>query len=249
MPRLLGFPVSESCPLTRLKWRAPRGEVGGVGEALGVTHSPADERTIHRYEAFSDIVIGFALAELGSILILPRNGAGLFADPSWLIAFLLAFSAMCALWFFHHRMFESVFVPRTIPIILNFTWLAVVVLCAYSTQLIVRVGDVEVWRLYYTLFLLAYGLLALQYYVCVPLLAGKMSPELSEKTRRQTAFMTLWTVPFLACTIMVFTLPIGETQLPTGVVFTATAVVSGFLGRYYRKREKAPRAPEPSSAG
>ncbi len=215
-----------------------------------MTHSPADERTIHRYEAFSDIVIGFGLAELGSILVLPRSGEGLFADPTWLIAFLLAFAAICALWFFHHRMFGSVFVPRTVPIILNFAWLAVVVLCAYSTQLIVRLaGDIEVWRLYYTLFFLAYGILALQYYVCVPLLAGTISAELVRRARRQTAFMTLWTLPFLVCMILVFTLPVAETHLPTGIAFTATAVASSLLGRHYRKQEEARRALEASSTG
>jgi hypothetical protein len=63
----------------------------------------ADERTIHRYEAFSDIVIGFSLAELGSILVLPKSGESLFADPTWLVAFLLAFAVICALWFFSGR--------------------------------------------------------------------------------------------------------------------------------------------------
>ena len=210
----------------------------------------ADERTIHRYEAFSDIVIGFSLAELGSILVLPKSGESLFADPTWLVAFLLAFAVICALWFFHHRLFGSIFVPRTIPIILNFAWLAVVVLCAYSTQLIVRIpSDVSIWRFYYALFSLAYGILALQYYICLRLRGDAIPVELVRRARRQTVFMTLWTLPFFVCTMLVFTLPIAETHLPVGITFTTAAVASGLLGRYYRKREEARRAPEASSAG
>lgn len=36
-----------------------------------------DERTIHRLEAFSDIVIGFCIAEMGANLLFPRSGAEL----------------------------------------------------------------------------------------------------------------------------------------------------------------------------
>ncbi len=205
-----------------------------------MTREPAsDERTIHRFEAFSDIVIGFSLAQLGATLVIPPHGQSLFADPTWLIAFLLAFTTICALWFFHHRLFASIFVPRTIPIILNFAWLAVVVLCAYSTQLIVRIPeDPGVWRMYYGLFFLAYGILAVQYVLGMQHLHDPMSVQALLKARRQTAFMALWTAPFLLCTIFVFVMPIPASHFPTMVTFVLTGIASGLLGRYFRKAQE-----------
>jgi uncharacterized membrane protein len=205
-----------------------------------VTHSPADERTIHRYEAFSDVVIGFSLAEIGATLVAPKPGQRLFDDPTWLIAFVIVFSVICTLWFFHHRLFTIIFVPRTVPIILNFAWLGVVVLCAYSAQLVVRIPeDIGVWRLYFSLFVLAYGILAAQYYIGLHQLAGSLTTEVIGKARRQLAFMTLWTLPFILCATFAFTLPVAEMHLPVGLTFMATAVASGLLGRYYRKRDGA----------
>lgn len=85
-----------------------------------------DERTVHRLEAFSDIVIGFCLAELGATLTFDQKTMTL--DPVGVIAFFIAFAIICSLWFFHHRLFQGLFRPRTLPIVLNFLWLAVVVL-------------------------------------------------------------------------------------------------------------------------
>src|ERR1700674_3560753 len=138
----------------------------GEGTAIGLIREESDERTVRRFEAFSDIVIGFSLAQLGANLVVPGRGADLYSNPGWLVGFVWAFAMICAMWWFHHRIFASIFVPRTIPTLLNFVWLAVVVLCVYFTEVTVHLADDPVtWRTYFGLFALAYGLLAAQYYV------------------------------------------------------------------------------------
>ncbi|HZT11708.1 MAG TPA: TMEM175 family protein, partial [Candidatus Baltobacteraceae bacterium] len=73
----------------------------------------SEERSIHRFEAFSDIVIGFSLAQLGASLALPSRPIELFTNLIWLVAFLWAFAMVCSMWWFHHRFFTQLFVPRT----------------------------------------------------------------------------------------------------------------------------------------
>jgi uncharacterized membrane protein len=195
-----------------------------------------DERTTHRFEAFSDIVIGLSLAQLGASLTVPKHGSDLFADPTWLFAFIFTFAIICSMWFFHHRLFVSVFVPRTGPILVNFVWLATVVLCVYATQLSVRMpADAVVWRMYYVLFAVSYALLALQYVLGLRLGGSALTPALVARARRQQSFMVLWTVPFVLCALIVFTLPLQFVGAPIGVTFMLAAIASAIMGRHYRK--------------
>ncbi len=51
--------------------------------------------------------------------------------------------------------------------ILNFIWLAIVVLLVYATELYVRMmDDVVAVRMYFGAYSLAYGILGLQYVIC-----------------------------------------------------------------------------------
>ena len=129
----------------------------------------SEERSVHRYEAFSDIVIGFSLAQLGASLVVPRQTIDLVHNPIWLLGFTWAFAMVCALWWFHHRFFASLFVPRPGPVLLNFLWLGVVILCVYSSQVWIHFpADLIALRIYFISFALAYGVLALQYRICMP---------------------------------------------------------------------------------
>lgn len=200
----------------------------------------SEERTVRRIEAFSDIVIGFSLAQLGVSLTIPARGTDLFSNPAWLVSFLWAFALICALWWFHHRIFASIFVPRTIPVLLNFVWLAVVVLCVYATQITVHLPfDPVSWRMYFVLFALAYGLLAVQYYVGVRVRGAVLAAHVRLAAQRQATFMSLWAVAFAISSLAMFMLPWGA---PVGLSIWATmitaSIVSGFLGRHYRKLEK-----------
>lgn len=201
----------------------------------------SEERSIHRFEAFSDIVIGFSLAQLGASLAIPAHPAVLFENPTWLIAFFWAFAMVCAMWWFHHRFFAQLFVPRAAPVLLNFLWLAIVVLCVYAAQLSSRnLGDVTVWRMYFIVFALAYGLLALQYRIGMRLRGDELTPEKKLAALRAGTFMQLWTAPFIVCAIALFVLPFG---LVAGLIidasFIATVIVSTMLVRRFRRAQPA----------
>ena len=216
---------------------------------MSIYRQESDERTVRRFEAFSDIVIGFSLAQLGVSLTIPAHGIDLYLNPEWLISFVWAFANICAMWWFHHRIFASIFVPRTIPTLLNFVWLAVVVLCVYFTEVTVHLADDPVtWRTYFALFALAYGLLAAQYYVGVRLGGTSLPPEMLLTARRQRSFMTLWTGAFTVCTLFVLLLPWGPGIGPSlSITFTLATIASALMARYYRKLRERSAAQRPSA--
>lgn len=202
----------------------------------------SEERSIHRFEAFSDIVIGFSLAQLGASLAIPAHPSDLFAHPMWLIAFLWAFAVICTMWWFHHRFFALLFRPRAAPILLNFLWLAVVVLCVYTAQISSRyLADVVVWRMYFVLFALAYGLLAMQYRIGIRLRGPDLTPDQLNSAYRQGAFMLLWTIPFTICALTVIVLPWGAASgLIIWATFIAAMVASRMLAKRFQRLHQIP---------
>lgn len=185
---------------------------------------------IRRLEAFSDIVIGFSLAQLGASLVVPEHAKELIDHPGWLFGFVFAFAVVCSMWFFHHRLFSSSFVPTVWPVILNFIWLGDVVLLVYATQLWVRMpDDIITVRMYYGAYTLAYGILGLQY-----LIAERNGAD-SAGARRGAAFTFVWTAPFLVCFLATSFLPAMTINTITGLVFAATVLVFVIVARRYRR--------------
>ncbi len=163
-------------------------------------YSPEAERTVHRLEAFSDIVIGFSLAQLGASLAFTKS---LTLDIPGVIAFLLAFAIICSLWYFHHRLFDGIFVPSALPIILNFAWLAIVVLLVFVAQSIPRHWtERSVDQLYFGLYALAYGILAAQTWLGLRALPGQEGNR-RRKAFYQRAYMLLWSAVFAAAYLVV----------------------------------------------
>ncbi|MGA3036354.1 MAG: TMEM175 family protein [Vulcanimicrobiaceae bacterium] len=185
-----------------------------------------DETTkhfLHRLEGFSDIVIGFSLAQLGATLVIPERTMDLVEHPGWLLGFLFAFAVVCSMWYFHHRLFSRFFVPKTWPVILNFVWLAVVVLLVYATELYVRsFGDIVATRMYYCAYTLAYGILGVQYFI-----AG------TKASRRASIYMFLWTAPFLICLLATLFLAPDVVNAITGLAFAGTAIAFVFVARRF----------------
>jgi len=108
---------------------------------LNETREETQQRLIHRLEAFSDIIIGFSLAQLALSLAIPKNGAaGLLENPAPLIAFVLTFTIVCGMWWAHHRLFTHYFVPIPVMVVLNFVTLAGVSFAVYSVQLMLHGG-------------------------------------------------------------------------------------------------------------
>jgi len=90
-----------------------------------------DERTIHRLEAFSDIVIGFCLAEVALNLVIPKSVAGLATMWTSLNAFAFSFVLISMLWWYHHKLFVSYLVLNSATIVMNFVLLAALVFGIY----------------------------------------------------------------------------------------------------------------------
>ncbi len=124
------------------------------------------QRLIHRLEAFSDIIIGFSLAQLALSLAIPKNGAaGLLAKPEPLVAFAITFILVCGMWWAHHRLFTHYFVPNPVMVVLNFVTLAGVSFAVYSVQLMLHQGHTKIDFAFYEWSLAAvYVLLAVQYF-------------------------------------------------------------------------------------
>lgn len=203
------------------------------------------ERFIHRLEAFSDIVIGFSLAQLGLNLTIPKSGADLIANPWWFFGFIFAFAVICSMWFFHHRLFSQWFVPKTLPIVLNFVWLGILVLLVYFTLLYVKLpADAVVMRFYFLGYALAYAILAVQYHIGIQYMRGTADEHEIAQGKRGAAFMLLWTAPFLFCFLVLVALPPSPlVGILIMLAFVLTGTASGVLGSRYRRAERAFSSP------
>lgn len=100
-----------------------------------------DERLTHRLEAFSDVVIGFSLAQMSVNLVIPRHASEVFTHTAALAAFAWTFFLVAAFWWSHRRLFDGYFVPTPFTVTLNFVALAVLVWLVYEVQVFVRFGD------------------------------------------------------------------------------------------------------------
>lgn len=195
-----------------------------------------EKDTIHRLEAFSDIVIGFSLAQLGATLVFKNETlqtAGLFT-------FLASFAIVCSLWYFHHRLFQSFFVPQALPVVLNFIWLAVVVLLVFVSMQASSGGFAHrsPTLLYFGLYALSYAILAVQTLLGIALRKGA-EPLLRFKAKTNVVMMTYWVAVFAACYTEVQTMPwnaaVGNTIMWT---FATGGTGSVILGFYFRRRKR-----------
>jgi uncharacterized membrane protein len=125
-----------------------------------------EQRLIRRLESFSDIIIGFSLAQLALSLAIPKNGAlGLLQNPGPLIAFVLTFTLVCGMWWAHHRLFVHYFVPIPVMVALNFVTLAGVSFSVYSVQLMIHPGHTALdFAFYEGSLAVVYVLLGIQYF-------------------------------------------------------------------------------------
>ncbi|MDQ2662827.1 MAG: TMEM175 family protein [Candidatus Eremiobacteraeota bacterium] len=121
-----------------------------------------DERLLHRLEAFSDVVIGFSLAQLGLSLVIPARIAMLWHRPTPFIGFLITFQLICVFWYMHNRLFAHYFVPTRLNLILNFFALGSVILLVYSVQLYIHFPHERTAVAFYAASLsLAFGFIAI----------------------------------------------------------------------------------------
>jgi uncharacterized membrane protein len=93
-----------------------------------------DEVFVHRLEAFSDIVMGLAVTELGASLVMTPHPQALLNDMTWIGAFAWTFTVICISWWTHYRVFRHAFFPDRASVVVNFFLLATIVLLAYISQ-------------------------------------------------------------------------------------------------------------------
>ena len=117
---------------------------------------PGDEHTLHRIEAFSDIVIGFCLAETG--LDLSTSARTMPQAVFWqhVMLFAISFFLVVWMWWSHHRIFKTYFTLTRVSIMINFVMLGLLVFALYFMQLASR--DVIVPGVNFVLYwAIAYG--------------------------------------------------------------------------------------------
>jgi uncharacterized membrane protein len=88
-----------------------------------------DEHLLHRLEAFSDIVIGFCLAQLTFSLRNPFSQGT--TSSTNLYAFGLTFLLIVSMWWLHNRLFAKLFVINAVTIAANFLMLGSLMLMIY----------------------------------------------------------------------------------------------------------------------
>jgi len=92
----------------------------------------SEQHVVHRLEAFSDIVIGFSLAQMTLNVTLPKDALQILGGT--LGAFALTFVVVAGMWWSHHRLFANYFIPTRSNIVLLFCSLAGVLLLVFSLQ-------------------------------------------------------------------------------------------------------------------
>jgi uncharacterized membrane protein len=204
-----------------------------------IRRDESEERFTRRLEAFSDIVIGFSLAQLGANLATASYAPQFFTSPLRILAFLFPFAIICSVWFFHHRLFSQVFVPKALPVILNFVWLAIVVLLVFAAEAYTSNSlNPVVIRAYFTCYALVYALLAIQNLIAAGYARGRGDAEMRARALRFAAFMALWTLPFVwSLVVVIFIAPGSAYGILLSLGFAVAGILSGALRRYFSKAQ------------
>ncbi len=205
-----------------------------------------DERTLHRLEAFSDIVIGFCIAEMGLNLVVPKTAAQL---PSIVIGtdgFVTSFVLIAIVWWIHHRLFKSIFVLNTAMVIVNFAMLGALVLMVYFQQIcvhLIAIGDdvtvaVQLWLVSYSV---VYALVAVMLWYGLRVRWRMLSEDDLRWAFGRAALVSLGSLIFIAyALIFKYRVHSSELFLILAVVIVAARfAVNGVVSRVISRRAPA----------
>ena len=154
----------------------------------------SEEHIVHRLEAFSDIVIGFSLAQMTLNLVLPNDVLDLFKHHSLsLAAFGLTFMIVAGLWWAHHRLFTYYFVPTPFNIALNFLSLGGVMFIVYTLQVWLHAAYHReiAYAMYAASIAFVIAIIAFLTYRGIALRGHKMNAELARRGRRRSLRMSI----------------------------------------------------------
>lgn len=196
----------------------------------------SNERVIHRLEAFSDIVIGFSLAQLGLNLAVPAHVRDIFTHPVPIIALVITFSIVCRLWWSHHKLFTHFFVPSRVAITLNFVTLGMLLFSVYTVQLFVHsflgAADKDALLLYLASFGLMFLLLGAQYLYGWNIRRSVLPPEIAGHGLSNGVAQVVVGVTMLAGGAL------GATLGFQARYFAVLALAIAFLARFTREAVK-----------
>ena len=127
-------------------------------EATNLARADSDH-TLSRIESFSDIVIGFSLAQTALNLFIPPHPADFITRPIGIIGFTFTFAVIATFWWTHSAIFRHFFVINRMMVFFNFVALALIVLQVFALQMWLHFGasttdDVEAARIYFGIFAL-----------------------------------------------------------------------------------------------
>jgi uncharacterized membrane protein len=124
-----------------------------------------NQHVIARLESFSDIVIGFSLAQTAINLVVTSSVEYFFSHPIGIVAYLITFFLVARMWWTHSQIMHRFFEPNPLMIGLNFVALAALGLMVFGLQLwLHRGGDIAgqilAVKFYFLCFSLTIGTLA-----------------------------------------------------------------------------------------
>lgn len=159
-------------------------------EAAGAARVDADH-TLSRIESFSDIVIGFSLAQTALNLFIPPHPADFIARPVGIIGFTFTFAVIATFWWTHSAIFRHFFVINRMMVFFNFVALALIVLQVFALQMWLHFGasqtdDVEAARIYFGIFALTQVTLALLSGLGMHYRWNELRPALQQAGMRRT---------------------------------------------------------------
>lgn len=124
------------------------------------------DHVLSRIESFSDIVIGFSLAQTALNLFIPPHPADFITRPVGILGFGFTFAVIATFWWTHSAIFRHYFVINSVMVFFNFVALALIVLQVFALQMWLHFGqnqadDIEASRIYFGIFAATQAMLAL----------------------------------------------------------------------------------------
>ena len=78
--------------------------------------------------------MGFSLAQMSLSFIIPSHAADVYTHSAAPLGFIVTFMIVAATWYSHHWLFERLFVPTSVTIVVNFATLASLIWLVYQFQ-------------------------------------------------------------------------------------------------------------------
>jgi uncharacterized membrane protein len=156
-----------------------------------------DRAITRRLESFSDIIIGFCLAQMAINVVIPAHASEFITHPVAIAAFLLTFAVVARFWWIHAEIMRTFFVPTPLMVLINFAALAAVVLQIFALQLFVHfapsdVDGVDAVRIYIGVFAVTYLALTALVATGMRVLGSELSPEVRRNgVRKSIGYGTL----------------------------------------------------------